>query len=582
MKSYKNYRIKATSTLDIVKGLISRNGEKKQIRDYSDIQVVVLVGEMGASLSPVSCIQPVCLLSVNNRPALFNIITKLVKQKLKNITFIVNRFDIKIIQDFIDKTYSGLNIAYIVENNADETLKALQRYNTILEKSTLMISGSVSCDLDFDYTHSFIGCVNSEEGTSPLLINEDGTLKRIYPEEEKQKEKSFGGVCFFKDIVILKYALAKSLLLPGKGKWSFWRLINHYNSSIKLKCVPLTNWYDAKDLESYVKAMRQNINGRCFNSFNMDDFGVITKRSTEKKLLTEMHWLEQIAKTPLAHFCPHYLGRAEGEGYGYKMEYLEYLSLAEYFTYYDISNESWRYIFENLLTCAKKIWDYEKPKDFDIIKRSAQIYETKTDQRTANWERQDLLSLKSVCVNGNLLFGYNECRTLLADRIKQLSESSADYCGVLHGDMCFGNILYAPKSCTFKFIDPRGDFGGETIYGDVRYDAAKMRHNYHGLFDYITNDLFDIVQSGIATFKYSFYSSHLPDYRTFDNLLVKHGFDIDDIELIEGLLFISMIPLHSDNKQRQMMFFLTALECLNNQIKKNSGNIKCEGFSFKK
>ena len=116
-------------------------------------------------------------------------------------------------------------------------------------------------------------------------------------------------------------------------------------------------------------------------------------------------------------------------------------------------------------------------------------------------------------------------------------------------------------------IDPRGNFDIDTIYGDVRYDIAKLRHCYHGRYDEIINDLFEVEENeGIY---YKFYKNI--DYTIYDEFVSKE-YNIDDIELIEGLLFISMLPLHDDYPDRQKVFFARGIECLNNQIKRRKLN----------
>jgi D-Tyr-tRNAtyr deacylase len=71
-----------------------------------------------------------------------------------------------------------------------------------------------------------------------------------------------------------------------------------------------------------------------------------------------------------------------------------------------------------------------------------------------------------------------------------------------------------------------------------------------------------------SQFEFEFLTDQIVDYKLFDEVLEKEGYNVDDIELIEGLLFISMIPLHADDKNRQLAQFLIGLQCLNNQINK--------------
>lgn len=112
-------------------------------------------------------------------------------------------------------------------------------------------------------------------------------------------------------------------------------------------------------------------------------------------------------------------------------------------------------------------------------------------------------------------------------------------------------------------IDARGNFGIDTIYGDYRYDLAKLRHCYHGRYDEIINDLFEIEEKE----KINIYFYKNIDYSIYDEIMCNNGIDINDVELIEALLFISMIPLHSDYPERQLAFFCQGIRLLNNQMR---------------
>jgi hypothetical protein len=47
-----------------------------------------------------------------------------------------------------------------------------------------------------------------------------------------------------------------------------------------------------------------------------------------------------------------------------------------------------------------------------------------------------------------------------------------------------------------------------------------------------------------------------------DNL-IKNKWDLNEIKLIEGLLFISMLPLHRDHFERQLAFYSIGIQRLN-------------------
>jgi hypothetical protein len=111
------------------------------------------------------------------------------------------------------------------------------------------------------------------------------------------------------------------------------------------------------------------------------------------------------------------------------------------------------------------------------------------------------------------------------------------------------------------------------IFGDMRYDLAKLRHSIHGLYDYVVSDLFEVSidQNKISS---KIFSNNTPDYlvNTFDSLLEKLGYKVNEIKFIEGCLFLSMLPLHKDNLKRQLMMFSIGIKLLNECKKGNSIN----------
>src|SRR5699024_6250012 len=66
--------------------------------------------------------------------------------------------------------------------------------------------------------------------------------------------------------------------------------------------------------------------------------------------------------------------------------------------------------------------------------------------------------------------------------------------GVFHGDFCFSNILYDSRGDRIKVLDPRGVSGSnESIYGDLRYDIAKLSHSVIGMYDHIIAERIDFI-----------------------------------------------------------------------------------------
>ena len=140
---------------------------------------------------------------------------------------------------------------------------------------------------------------------------------------------------------------------------------------------------------------------------------------------------------------------------------------------------------------------------------------------------------------------------------------------LIHGDLNFANILYNSEKKIFKLIDPRGKWGNG-VGGDIKYDIAKIRHSIAGSFDTITNGLYSIKHEEKNKICFNVFKPK--NYESICNELdtnIKKKFNINEIKMIEGLLFISMLPLHRDNVERQLAFFCIGLERLNEILSDN-------------
>ena len=128
--------------------------------------------------------------------------------------------------------------------------------------------------------------------------------------------------------------------------------------------------------------------------------------------------------------------------------------------------------------------------------------------------------------------------------------------------------MYDIEGESLKIIDPRGEYGEFSIHGDIRYDLAKLYHSVIGNYDFIVNGLYELRDYD-STLNYSIFNGN-DNSKIMDlmfNLIKDLNNNIDDIEFITGLLFLTMIPLHSENKNNQKMQFIKACEILKNTIK---------------
>ena len=171
----------------------------------------------------------------------------------------------------------------------------------------------------------------------------------------------------------------------------------------------------------------------------------------------------------------------------YIMEYLkDYKPLYLYFPFFSITNK------HNML---QQIYHYlsnlhsqtSKTITKEILHKSL-VIETydKIIARYKEIEHILLYFIHITHVNGVKLLSFNEIMTKIQIKVSNYLESLTEYkvC-ILHGDCQFNNIIYNPNIKTIIFIDPRGYFGNQELYGIAEYDYAKIKFALSGY------DIFD-------------------------------------------------------------------------------------------
>ena len=144
---------------------------------------------------------------------------------------------------------------------------------------------------------------------------------------------------------------------------------------------------------------------------------------------------------------------------------------------------------------------------------------------------------------------------------KYIDKDSYKYNSIMHGDLCFSNILYDSRSNHIKLIDPRGvdNKNNISIYGDWRYDVAKLAHSVIGKYDFIIANRFKYKENSSTDIEFDIEYDNLYKVEELDEYFDKF-FDFKVYYPIMINLFLSMIPLHSDNNLRQKAMLANALK----------------------
>lgn len=167
---------------------------------------------------------------------------------------------------------------------------------------------------------------------------------------------------------------------------------------------------------------------------------------------------------------------------------------------------------------------------------------------------------QKVIVNGKNYRSLDEILALLPAQIERLLfENAEEYFSVIHGDLCLPNILVEEEHKFLRLVDPRGKFGDFDIYGDWRYDLAKLLHSLEGNYDFIIADEFKVEVHG-AAIDYEFTLDFAEIREKFFEVFSSQLENLPALRLIEATLFLSMIPLHADNLNRQFVMLARGVE----------------------
>lgn len=335
-------------------------------------------------------------------------------------------------------------------------------------------------------------------------------------------------------------------------------------------------WSDCGHTQNFFKTRAKIFGSRFFNSISLNTTtGILTKTSTNiAKLLRETSYVQNIPKELNVYF-PRILSIVQTpDNVKVDMEYYAYPTLAEVMLYWDLPMSTWKDIFYNLNHTLKQFTHFpgkfKKNDWFEIYVHKVRERVSTFSTQLSTEEKKRLIENDLITINGQSYFSWNKINTHLEKMLEKI-ELPTD-CSFIHGDYCFNNILCEPYVGLIKLLDPRGSFGENLIgvYGDRKYDWAKLGHSVIGRYDYIVNDLFNI---SVSNDKYSLQTYDRPWQNQLDKMfwesVTESQINKGIIKFIIGTLFISMPPLHADNPKRQRAFFLKGIEFL------NAGLVEC-------
>jgi dTDP-glucose pyrophosphorylase len=381
------------------------------------------------------------------------------------------------------------------------------------------------------------------------------------------------GVYHFPDVDELRQAARASVSaaeVAGK-RAELAGILERVHARTPIRAVPAGDWLDCGNPDMQALSHQALLQARAFNELKIDPvLGTITKRSRDsEKFINEINYL-RLLPPDLAVLFPRLLhySTAWSDPWA-EMEYYGYPTLSEVFLFENVDPGVWERIFAHLGEVVRGAFGkHARPLPAGAVR---EMYVGKTRRRLESMTcAPELAALVrhegEVSVNGRKMANLPLLWPRIESEVARLERGAQG--AVVHGDLCLSNILYDLRSRICKLIDPRGSFGQVGIYGDPRYDVAKLWHSVHGLYDFITNDLFRVSIDGTnVELSIRATSAHREIEDRFARVFFNGGgFARNDVQLIAGLLFASMPALHYDHPPRQLAMYVRALqlfhECL--------------------
>lgn len=417
--------------------------------------IVVQAGGKGTRLEYLTENKPKALVPVQNLPMLFHLFSKYPDKKF----VIIADYMKEVLKEYL-MVFAKVKYQVIETSDTGTCAGVKKAIELIPDKQPFMLIWSdlilpESFDLPEEYKekqpkHNYIGISHT------FFCRWSYTDGKF--EEEKSAENGVAGFFLFTD--------KKEIIdVPESGELVRWM----QQTGKIYKKISLAGTKEFGILEEYNQLGQEKC--RPFNRITIDGELLIKEaidKQGEKLAKRECAWYEK-AKHLNSSIIPRIYGTNP-----LKMEYIKGKNIYEINLDYD----SKRIVLQQLVAALKQLHQSEQiPADTFSMKEA---YYKKTMDRLAGL--QDLIPFareREIIINGK------KCRNIYYHKKqleKRLEELYCEQFEFIHGDCTFSNMMLREDGSPV-LIDPRGYFGFTELYGDVRYDWAKLYYSIIGNYD---------------------------------------------------------------------------------------------------
>lgn len=326
---------------------------------------------------------------------------------------------------------------------------------------------------------------------------------------------------------------------------------------------------------------------RAYNTFELNDArSIITKTSDSDRLSDEIKYYSSLPKQ-LSIFFPRVIeSKCQYKDHRWTGNELKNSLSLEYYTYDDLgklmvngdfaTNEaSWYKSFYYLKNIFKEFFvnsfvNNEKHTSSMYLEKTSCEYEKLIK---GNSFFNKLANYDQITINNQSYLNFHKIWPKITPFLKKHFTHPFK---VIHGDLCFSNILYGQNTngdVVLKLIDPRGSFGERGYIGDSCYDFAKLFHSFEGGYEYIIHDKFKLEQND-NNFKFQFINDNRDKIKqVFNHIFSDFNFYkqfYKHFKFLQGLIFIGMCARHYDSLDRQKIMYCTGIKILNECLEENN------------
>jgi len=343
---------------------------------------------------------------------------------------------------------------------------------------------------------------------------------------------------------------------------NFIDAVDLYRKEKPLQIHEFLKWFDLGHVNTYFRSRASITTQRAFNELRIEK-GVVHKTGLPSlKIQAEGLWFKNIPK-PLKVFIPQLIDQYldQKQLAHYELEYLPNMPLNELFVHGKNTEVEWVRLFTLIKDFLNKAnVSLSESEEKKIESNFIQLIQEKTFLRLEQYSKD-----RDFDIYAPIIYQHIELPSLveMCKRCVKLVLALPKYPSVLHGDLCFSNILYDSRAFQVKVIDPRGintknEF---TIYGDQKYDLAKLTHSVIGFYDHIIAGRYILNESldnGSMDLNFDIDDRTLRIQERFKKFEFIRGLTVQQIMPLVILLFISMLPLHNDRPDRQKAMLANA------------------------